>query len=94
MVDYIARVEVFDCSREEYEKLHEAMGSIGFNKKITGNSGNVKALPDGTYVGSSPDDAYAVRDLIRKKAKPFSSKDPAIFVCRFDVWAGYLYPAS
>ncbi len=25
MADYIARVEVFDCSREEYEKLHEAI---------------------------------------------------------------------
>ncbi|CAI1819527.1 Uncharacterised protein [Serratia fonticola] len=94
MANYFARVEVFDCSREEYEKLHDAMEAIGFNKTITGDSGSAKALPDGTYVGSSSDDVTTVKDLIKKTAKPFSSKGPAIFVCRYDDWAAFLYPAS
>ncbi|WP_182056544.1 type V toxin-antitoxin system endoribonuclease antitoxin GhoS [Pantoea sp. ME81] len=91
MADYLVRVEIFDASGEDYENLHKSMAAYGFKKTIVGDSGNEKQLPTGTYVGIRSEAAHEVRDKVKSISKPYSSKDPAIFVCRFDVWSGYLY---
>ncbi|HDY6675888.1 type V toxin-antitoxin system endoribonuclease antitoxin GhoS [Klebsiella pneumoniae] len=91
MADYVVRVEIFDASGEDYENLHEAMASYGFKKTIVGDSGKERQLPTGTYVGNKSEAAHEVRDKIKDISNPFSSKTPAIFVCRFDIWSAYLY---
>lgn len=91
MADYLVRVEIFDASGEDYENLHESMAAYGFKKTIVGNSGKVRQLPTGTYVGSKTEEAHEVRDRIKAISGPFSSKTPSIFVCSFDTWSGFLY---
>lgn len=94
MPDYLVRVELFDAESEEYEKLHEAMESIGFRKTIQAPGSVVRKLPTGTYVGSSPSEVADVRDAVRRVSDPLSSKSSAIFVCEFTSWASYLYTDS
>lgn len=91
MADYLVRVELFDADGEDYEKLHEAMQSIGFRKTIQAPVSKVRKLPTGTYVGASTSEVSDIRDAVRRISDPLSSKSAAVFVCEFTNWASYLY---
>ncbi|WP_241597678.1 DUF2622 domain-containing protein [Rosenbergiella epipactidis] len=91
MANYLARVEVFNASGEDYENLHKAMSAYGFERYIDGHKGKSK-LPDGLYVGTSYQNPAAARDRILEISRPFSSKTASVFVCVYDDWAAHLYP--
>ena len=49
MVNYVARVVLFDANWEHYQTLHIAMQRLGFLRTITADDGVTYELPDGTY---------------------------------------------
>ncbi|WP_275553679.1 type V toxin-antitoxin system endoribonuclease antitoxin GhoS [Mixta sp. Marseille-Q2659] len=91
MADYLVRVELFGAGGDEYQALHEAMSRLGFSRTMVFDQGEVMALPIGTYIGSSSHSTSTVRDLVKQVANPQSTKQAAIFVCRYDDWSAFLY---
>lgn len=49
MAMFVARVELHGANAETYQRLHEAMQAIGFNRTITGDNGGRYLLPTGEY---------------------------------------------
>lgn len=83
MAKYLARVELFGASSEDYERLHANMDAIGIEREISFGDGTTRRMPTGTYFGSSnlPDNE-AVRERIKLFANSLSPDKPAaIFVC-------------
>ncbi|MBD2812829.1 type V toxin-antitoxin system endoribonuclease antitoxin GhoS [Xenorhabdus sp. Vera] len=94
MFNYMVRVEIFGATLKEYSYLNESMGIIDFRNTIRYNTGELMALPTGSYVGLSSNSAAEIRDKVKKLASPLSSKPVSIFVCRYSDWAAFLYSAS
>lgn len=94
MANYLIRVEIFGAGPKEHNALNESMKIINFHGTVRYNSGEIMALPTGTYIGNSLNSATELRDKVFKLANPLSSKASSIFVCQYSEWSAYLYPAS
>ncbi|PHM36595.1 type V toxin-antitoxin system endoribonuclease antitoxin GhoS [Xenorhabdus innexi] len=94
MANYLIRVEIYGAGSREINALDQSMKVIDFHRKVRYANGDVMALPAATYVGSSLHSAAEIRDRVFKLASPLSVKHPSIFVCQYNEWSAYLYPAS
>lgn len=87
MASYFVRVEIYDASFEQYEALHEAMGSLGMYKFLVDRSFfDAKALPDGCYFGSPAISTAGLRDTVLTISRLYSSKEPSVFVAQLSDW--------
>lgn len=97
MAYYMARVELFGASPDDYERLHANMDAIGIERDISFGDGTMRRMPIGTYFGSSSlPDNEAVRERIKLFANSLSPDKPAaIFVCeaRDGGYSAFLYRA-
>jgi len=55
----IARIELRDATREQYEALHDAMTAYGYERTVKADNGLRYDLPDATYVHHTSNDAEA-----------------------------------
>jgi hypothetical protein len=94
MADYLVRVELFDASNADYERLHEKMKNIGFNRYVHFNDGTAHHLPTGSYIGDKSGPSESIRDSVSSLANPLSTKPAAVFVCKYSDWSAYLYPGT
>ncbi|WP_426577538.1 type V toxin-antitoxin system endoribonuclease antitoxin GhoS [Xenorhabdus stockiae] len=94
MANYLICVEIYGAGPREISALNESLKTINFSNKVVFSNGNVMALPAGTYVGYSLNTAAEIRDKVYKLASPLSARNPSIFVCQYNEWSAYLYPAS
>jgi len=49
MANYMARVELHQAGREDYERLHASMQQRGYLREMTGEDGAIYQMPLGTY---------------------------------------------
>ncbi|WP_340608584.1 type V toxin-antitoxin system endoribonuclease antitoxin GhoS [Xenorhabdus bharatensis] len=94
MANYLIRVEIYGAGSREINALNESLKIIDFHKNVVFQNGNIMALPAGTFVGKSLNTAAEIRDKVYKLASPLSARNPSIFVCQYNEWSAYLYPAS
>ncbi|MBS9422266.1 MULTISPECIES: type V toxin-antitoxin system endoribonuclease antitoxin GhoS [Photorhabdus] len=96
MANYLVRVEIYDADYSDYETLHKKMLAIGFYKYIKYSDGKSHDLPSGTYFGKSSLSPSQIRDKVKSVASPLSSKDPSLFVCKFQAseWSSLLYASE
>ncbi|REF28004.1 hypothetical protein BDD26_2859 [Xenorhabdus cabanillasii] len=94
MNNYLIRVEIFGAGPKEHNALNESMKIIDFHRTVRYNSGEIMALPAGTYIGKSLSSAADLRNKVFNLANPLSAKYASIFVCQYNDWSAYLYPAS
>ncbi|WP_387690809.1 DUF2622 domain-containing protein [Photorhabdus sp. RM71S] len=81
MARYMVRVELYGAEGNEYETLHEGMGSIGLYKTILGDNNRALQLPQGTYQGKSNLSAKELCSRINRVASPLSKGSPSIIAC-------------
>ncbi len=97
MAYYMARVELFGASPDDYERLHANMDALGIEREVAFGDGSARQMPSGTYFGESNlPDSEAVRDRIKLFANILSPQKPAaIFVCEAarGEFSAFLYPA-
>ncbi|MDR0218185.1 MAG: DUF2622 domain-containing protein [Enterobacteriaceae bacterium] len=91
MASYLVRVELYGTGSDGYEKLHNRMTANKFSQSIRYPDGKWHRLPGGTYIGNSPLESLQLAEKIKSFAKPFSNKDPSIFVCVYSNWSAALY---
>jgi hypothetical protein len=60
---FIARVELHDALRRDYEALHAAMATEGFSRSIRSDGGTVWQLPEAEYAISGN---YTVQQVLAK----------------------------
>lgn len=65
----IARVELPDEPKGDYDVLHEAMRRAGFSRTIVGDSGRRWHLPHAVYTRRSSEDPVTLRDRVARLAK-------------------------
>ncbi|QXF34780.1 DUF2622 domain-containing protein [Photorhabdus luminescens] len=96
MANYLVRVEIYDADYSDYEALHKKMLAIGFHKSIKYSNGKSYDLPSGTYFGTSSLSPSQINSKVKSVAKPLSSKDPSLFVCKFQTgeWSSSLYASK
>lgn len=91
MPKFVARIELNGPPPSAtYDRLHEAMGKIGFYRVILGSDGAYYKLPDGLYVGElSTTLATDAHDTIRRYANTASSSyELAVFLYEQAAWSG------
>ncbi|WP_449649169.1 type V toxin-antitoxin system endoribonuclease antitoxin GhoS [Rahnella aceris] len=91
MADFFIRVELFRADGDEYEKLHEKMQSLGFNKTVKFGDGKTYKLPTGSYMGVSGLNVNSVRTKVCEISNPLSVGDAAVFVCEVSDWSAFLF---
>lgn len=88
----IARVELFDATAEDYDSFHEDMENLGFVRTMKYSDGSIHQLPTGTYASTRTfADMGVIRSEILEAGKPYSSKNPAVFVGQVFRWGANLY---
>lgn len=87
MAAYTIRVELKgDPSFQEYEKLHQLMGGLGFGRTVRGSAGESQ-LPHATYYGYSNSGVEQVRDLVRDSVKSRIQSNILVLVVKTETWA-------
>lgn len=93
MTQFVARIEMYGASAEDYENLHERLSALGYSRTILADSGRRLKLPDATYYlnSNSITEPETVAKQVRHVAQ--SIRNSTVFICRFDSWYGYLQDA-
>jgi hypothetical protein len=90
MPKYTIRVELEGRpTREEYDKLHQRMQSLGFSQTVNGVQGDksvVVQLPTGLYYGASDNETSKVSQNVYDQARAIR-KVICVFVARTDTWS-------
>jgi hypothetical protein len=70
-MQYMARVEIHNASRETYDRLHSAMEAQSFSRTLTkAGTGERCRMPIGAYWIESSGDAWSVLDAAKRAALP------------------------
>jgi type IV secretory pathway protease TraF len=80
VAQFIARVELYGASGEDYSKLHAAMERIGFSRTITLQDGSVRQLPTAEYFREDISTTEAILTEVRSAASTVSRNFGAIVV--------------
>ncbi|MGM3411559.1 hypothetical protein [Ralstonia holmesii] len=86
MGKFLVRVTIHDGSREDYERLHEALARIEFYRCIVGDDLRAHWLLDATYMGFSAFHVLVLRDLVvdvTQRAVPRTTA-PQVLVVRYE----------
>jgi len=89
MSNYITRVELHGATYEDYEKLHAAMASAGFTRKVRADDGTIYQLPTAEYFVDSSLDVAAIRDAARAAANT-TGRSSWVLAVKSDAMAWYL----
>jgi len=102
-MQYMARVEIHNATREMYERLHAAMEAESFNRTLTDEVTHKQSkMPIGAYWAESSNDRWAVMEAAKRAALPIdataeivvSGDGRIIFFNCPDAGADYSLPAS
>ncbi|WLG54036.1 hypothetical protein PSH77_15170 [Pseudomonas extremorientalis] len=96
MANYLVRIELFEATADNYDRLHANMDALGIERTVRYSNGNLYQLPTGTYFGPSNLDTAALLAKIKAFATPQSpKKEPSIFLAQVNgsEWTSALYPA-
>lgn len=96
MAEYMARVELFRASGEDYTDLHEKMAGLGLKRTVRFDDGKMYDMPIGTYFGTSKLNTSMLRDRVKAISDPLTLRGAAsIFLCRVQEgeWSAFLYEA-
>lgn len=90
MTNFLARVELHSATYQDYETLHNAMATRGFNRFILGDDGVSYWLPTGTYVATNTDWHRSTALEKAKAAAAQTSKKSSIIVAdrTASTWTG------
>jgi hypothetical protein len=80
MANYLARVELYLASPEDYERLHLSMHKRGYVRKITGEDGVIYQLPTGTYFVTGTSALLSVALNAAVDAANETGKQSSVFV--------------
>ena len=90
MANYMARVELHQAGREDYERLHASMQQRGYMREMTGEDGAVYQLPIGTYFVTNTSAMLHVALNAAVDAAKDIGKSAAVIVTDWNAarWAG------
>jgi hypothetical protein len=88
-MNYFVRVELHDADRFDYDVLHHAMATRGFQRTIRGDDGVLYHLPTAEYVIGTTASGDHVRSAAGAAAAG-SGKSYAVLVARYEQawWSG------
>ncbi|UVK81327.1 hypothetical protein LOY46_17330 [Pseudomonas sichuanensis] len=92
MAEYLVRVELFNANAEEYNQLHEQLGTLGLFRQIRADNGVYYDMPSGTYFGESGLGPAELQVRVSREADRLSHPRAAsVFVARLTDWQSSLH---
>ncbi len=68
MSEFTVRVELYDANSDDYDKLHESMGSFGYSRMITDGNGVRYYLPTAEYTTTKATTSADIREQVTRIA--------------------------